>query len=50
MTFGPALELVANPYADAVFSKGSVLIRGLMDYNQVSRDIKRVRKFVSESI
>jgi HK97 family phage major capsid protein len=49
-TFGPALEMVANPYADSVFSKGSVLFRGLMDFNIAHRDPKRVIKFNTDTL
>ncbi len=49
-TFGPALEMVANPYADSVFAAGSVLIRGLMDFQIAHRDIKRVLKFNTDTL
>jgi HK97 family phage major capsid protein len=49
-TFGPALEMVANPYADSVFAAGSVLIRGLMDFNIAHRDPKRVIRFNTDTL
>ena len=48
--FGPAAELVLNPYADSVFNKGAVLARALVDFNVVHRDIKRVRVFDTETL
>ncbi len=49
-TFGPALEMVANPFADSVFAKGSVLFRGLMDFQIGHRDIKRVLVFNTDTL
>lgn len=49
-TFGPAMELVVNGFAETQFAKGAVLVRGLLDYGQLHRDIKKVRKFTSEGI
>jgi HK97 family phage major capsid protein len=48
--FGQALEVIANPYADSVFSKGSVLFRGLMDTQTCHRDPKRVIKFNTDTL
>ena len=48
--FGPAAELILNPWADSVFSKGSVLARALVDFNVAHRDVKRVLKFDCETL
>jgi len=42
ITFGPALDLVANPFADSVFLAGGVLVRGLLDLDFLFRDVKRL--------
>lgn len=48
--FGPAVELVVNPWADSVFLKGGALVRALVDFNCVARDPKRTLKFDCETL
>ena len=48
--FGPAAELVLNPYETTAWSKGSVLARALVDFNIAHRDIKRVIRFDTETL
>lgn len=48
--FGNAAELVVNPHADSVFSKGGALVRALIDFNVAHRDVKRVLKFDCETL
>lgn len=49
-TFGPALEIVVNPWAETQFAKGAALVRALVDFGVAHRDVKRVLKFDTETL
>lgn len=49
-TFGDSIDFVLNPFADSVFPAGGMLVRGLLDYQQAHRDIKKVLVFNSDTV
>jgi HK97 family phage major capsid protein len=40
--YGPAMDMLANPYHPDVYLSGGIIIRGLMDLDIVFRDVKRL--------
>jgi HK97 family phage major capsid protein len=40
--FGPAMDMMVNPYSDDVFMAGGVLVRGLLDLDFLIRDPKKL--------
>lgn len=41
--FGAGMEISVNPYADSVYAKGAILVRGIVDMDFVVRDVSRFR-------
>jgi hypothetical protein len=39
--FGQGLEVMVNPYAEGVYQKGAILMRGILDCDLIIRDDSR---------